>query len=87
MVALSASLDIIVSDYRLPGPRTGVAMVESLRLANGRAIPAIIMTGDTQANVVLEVARAGCDILHKPCPAVAVLAAVARLLGGLRTPT
>lgn len=72
--------DLILSDYRLPGGQTGVDAVGRVRTVNGGAIPAIIMTGDTEAAIALDVARADCDIVHKPCPPSALFAAIARLV-------
>lgn len=73
-------LDLIISDYRLPGDQTGVEVVTALRQANARSIPAIIMTGDTQASIALEAARAACDIVHKPCSPKALISLVARAI-------
>ena len=80
MAFRSPHLDLIVSDYRLPGRRSGVDIVASLRQAYARSIPAIIMTGDTQASIALEVARAGCDIVHKPCHPNVLINTLTRLL-------
>jgi CheY-like chemotaxis protein len=80
LVAVPARLDLIVSDYRLPKHKTGVDVVVSLRQATGRSIPAIVMTGDAQANIALEVARAGCEIIHKPCMPNLLVKAVFRVL-------
>ena len=79
--------DIIVSDYRLPGHQTGVDTVVSIRQRFARSIPAIIVTGDTQAKITLEAAKADCDILIKPFTPAALMSSIARtlLLGNQKT--
>ena len=72
--------DLIISDYRLPGGRTGVEVVAHIRQTTGRPVPAIIMTGDTQATVAREAGQAGCAILHKPCTFAVLIAAIDRAL-------
>jgi CheY-like chemotaxis protein len=74
--ALPERLDLIISDYRLPGGVTGLDGIGQLRQAAGRRIPALLLTGDTQATI----AAAGCALLHKPCAPAAILAAAAGLL-------
>ena len=80
LASLLSPTDLIVSDYRLPGLLTGVEVVERIRQVSGRSIPAIIMTGDTQANVALEAARAGCTIIHKPYTLTVLIEAVDHVL-------
>ena len=80
IAVLPIYLDLIISDYRLPGSVTGVGIVTSIRQALGRSIPAIIVTGDTQSTVALEVARAGCKVAHKPYTPKVLLGMICRLL-------
>ena len=80
MAPLPLLPDLIISDYRLPGQQTGVEVVAHIRQAAGRPIPAIIMTGDTQATVAREAGQAGCAIVHKPCTFAALIAAIDRAL-------
>ncbi len=44
-----AAPEIIVTDLRLPGEMDGLTFVARLRAASGRVIPAIVLTGDTNA--------------------------------------
>ncbi len=76
-------VDLVITDYRLPGATTGVELVTRLRHANGRELPALIVTGDAQQAIVIEAATIGCEILHKPCSPQALLQAIARALGPL----
>ena len=81
MTAQIPSPDIIISDYRLPGNMTGVDTVASIRQLHARPIPAIIATGDTEAKIAIEAARADCDILIKPFTPAALMLAIAKKLG------
>jgi len=72
--------DLIISDYRLAGGLTGLGVVDCVRKANNKAIPALIMTGDTQAAIALDVARMGCYIIYKPCAPSLLMASIARAM-------
>ncbi|GGC77128.1 hybrid sensor histidine kinase/response regulator [Chelatococcus reniformis] len=56
---------LIIADYTLK-QRTGVAIVAAIRRAAGIAIPAIVVTADTEPRVVAHVREAGLPILIKP---------------------
>jgi two-component system CheB/CheR fusion protein len=58
--------DVVVADYNLPGGASGLEVIERLRAASGRALPAIVLTGDIAADVLRKVVAADCDYLHKP---------------------
>ena len=58
--------DVVIADYNLPGDATGLEVVQRLRAAPPRPLPAIILTGDISANVLRRVVAADCDYLHKP---------------------
>ncbi|MEI6557622.1 MAG: ATP-binding protein [Rhodospirillaceae bacterium] len=74
------ALDLIITDYRLPGEVTGVDLVTRLRGNARRRVPAVIITGDTQQTIAAEAAMIECEILHKPCSPQALLRAIARAL-------
>jgi signal transduction histidine kinase len=63
---LGCAPDIILSDYRLPGDTDGIAVITRLREKFGRAIPAILVTGDTAPESLQRIAQAGLPLLHKP---------------------
>ena len=84
MVVAPELLELILTDYRLPGNKTGLDVVAELRRMSGRQIPALLLTGDTQTAIVAEATAAGCSILHKPCSPVTVLAVAARLILAFR---
>ncbi|PWK69731.1 ATP-binding protein [Aminobacter sp. AP02] len=60
------AVDLIISDYRLADGATGVEAIEALCAYLGRAVPAIIVTGDTSPSRLQEVSASGSLILHKP---------------------
>lgn len=58
--------DLLISDYRLRGGRTGLLAVQHIRQALGRQIPAILVTGDTAPDRLIEAHASGLELLHKP---------------------
>ncbi|HYH18734.1 MAG TPA: hybrid sensor histidine kinase/response regulator [Azospirillum sp.] len=58
--------DVIVTDFRLPGPLTGVQVVTRACELTGRPVPGIILTGDTAPERIREAVATGCRLLHKP---------------------
>ncbi len=57
---------VILSDFRLPGPEDGLGVVGELRARFGAGIPAILVTGDTEPAVLQAAESAGMPLLHKP---------------------
>ena len=66
---LERPLDLVISDFHL-GDREpdGLAVIEALRAAHtlGRALPAILLTGDVAPELEAAAARVGVVVLHKP---------------------
>lgn len=60
------SADIIISDYRLGDNINGVECIERLRKSCGTKIPAVLLSGDTDPNLLNDVQNAGFYMLHKP---------------------
>jgi DNA-binding NtrC family response regulator len=58
--------DIVISDYRLLAGETGFQVAQSVGAAFDNALPAIITTGDTNPNLMREIARHGIVIHYKP---------------------
>ena len=59
-------IDGIVADNRLGAGLTGVEASKELRRRAGRAIPTLILTGDTAAERIAEIRSCGFELLHKP---------------------
>lgn len=77
------AVDAIVSDYRLGPDRNGIELVEELRRAAGREIPAVLLTGDIGLTGLPPEARR-MALLHKPADAEVLLDAIERLCRGAR---
>jgi hypothetical protein len=58
--------DVVVSDYRLPGDKTGFDVIAAARQAFGADLPALIITGDTDPAVMRSMADRGIAVQHKP---------------------
>lgn len=58
--------DAVLSDFRLPGPEDGCAVIAALRARFGASLPAVLLTGDTEPAVLLAAEKAGLPLLHKP---------------------
>lgn len=61
-----ARVDLVVADYRLADGVTGFEAIQAIRARLGRAVPAVIVTGDTSPERLKEVTASGARILHKP---------------------
>jgi PAS domain S-box-containing protein len=59
-------IDGIVADNRLGPGLTGVEASTEIRRRAGRAIPTLILTGDTSAERIAEIRSCGFELLHKP---------------------
>jgi CheY-like chemotaxis protein len=72
--------DLIISDYRLSDGKTGIEAIAQLRHEFGGAIPAFLISGDTQSDS-MHLARAnGLHLLHKPVDPMMLRAMVNRML-------
>lgn len=61
-----ATVELIISDYRLAHGATGIDAIRTLCGYLGHAVPSIIITGDTSPSRLKEVSASGSRILHKP---------------------
>jgi CheY-like chemotaxis protein len=62
----SATIDMILSDWRLRGEENGIAAVHAVRAVIGPATPAVLITGDTSAELLKTAHANGLVVLHKP---------------------
>ncbi len=58
--------DVIISDFRLPGGQSGLEAVRLLRELLGVEIPALLISGDTDIELLRMAKEAGLVLLHKP---------------------
>lgn len=72
--------DLLLADYRLRGERTGQDAMMAIRARLGRAIPTVIITGDTAPDRLRNVHAGGAALLHKPVVALQLHTAMTALL-------
>ncbi|MFJ1256310.1 hybrid sensor histidine kinase/response regulator [Cupriavidus sp. CuC1] len=72
--------DLLLADYRLRGERTGQEAMMAIRERLGRAIPTVIITGDTAPDRLRSVHAGGAALLHKPVVAHQLHTAMTALL-------
>jgi signal transduction histidine kinase len=72
--------DAIISDYRLRNGKTGIEAIARLREAAAAPIPAFLMSGDTDLDVVREAKASGLALLHKPVEPATLRAMLAETL-------
>jgi CheY-like chemotaxis protein len=70
--------DLLLCDYNLRGSPDGVTSIKHLRAALGRAVPAIVMTGDTRSQTIDSIASQGVSVLIKPFQAEELMQAMRR---------
>jgi len=83
---LGRAPDLILSDYRLPGGRTGIDAVRVLREAFGETIPAALITGDTAPETIMAINASGLALLHKPLKPAKLRAFLSHLRAGGQVP-
>ncbi|HEX7027169.1 MAG TPA: hybrid sensor histidine kinase/response regulator, partial [Gammaproteobacteria bacterium] len=76
--------DLIIADYRLRESQTGVDAIRSLIGVLKKAVPGILITGDTAPERLQEAARSGFKLLHKPVNAGQLRMVVNHLLARSR---
>ena len=68
--------DILVSDYRLAGSETGFDVIAVSREIIDSALPALLITGDTDPGLIRSMAQHGIKVLYKPIEIDALKAAI-----------
>ena len=74
-----APIDVVLSDWRLRGTETGVEAVRAVRRVCGESTPAVLVTGDTSAEVLTLAHENGLVVLHKPLQPRELLRLIRRL--------
>jgi signal transduction histidine kinase/ActR/RegA family two-component response regulator len=72
-------LDIILTDFRLPGSLNGAELVSRLHHKLGRHVPAAIITGDITREQIATALASGLPVLHKPLDAAQLRALLSAL--------
>lgn len=76
----SAAPDLLLVDFQLDDGDDGLAVVDRLRAALRRPIPALIMTGDVSAVTRQRIADSGLPMLEKPVSGLQLRTVMTRLL-------
>ena len=82
MLAQQGAPDLIISDYRLGHGDDGLAAVAAIRAMAGREVPACLMSGDTDAQLMQSATAAGLTLLHKPVRPAKLRSLLRRLAAG-----
>jgi signal transduction histidine kinase/CheY-like chemotaxis protein len=62
-------IDAILADHRLGAGLTGTETAKEISRRAGRAIPTMVVTGDTAREPLIEISASGFAMLHKPVDA------------------
>ncbi|WP_052400477.1 hybrid sensor histidine kinase/response regulator [Paraburkholderia ginsengisoli] len=72
--------DLLICDLRLRDGENGIEVIERLRTEYNSSIPAMLITGDTAADRLVEVQASELLVLHKPVPNSKLRAATVHLM-------
>ena len=78
-IIADAAPDIIVSDFRLADEETGFDVIQAARKAFGEQLPALLITGDTDPNIMRAMAQQGIIVQYKPMDLDVLRSHLARL--------
>jgi signal transduction histidine kinase/CheY-like chemotaxis protein len=70
---------VLISDFRLPGPRNGLEVIAGLRESFGPGLPGLLLSGDTGPEVLRQATDLGIPLLHKPVRPAKLRAAISHL--------
>lgn len=79
--SLGRAPDLIVSDLRLAGDGDGFAAIDRIREACGRPVPAILLSGENDEELLRRASTAGHRFLLKPLSPTRLLAAIEQEIG------
>jgi DNA-binding NtrC family response regulator len=70
----------IICDYRIRGDENGIDVIRLIQSEYNENVPAMLITGDTAADRLIEAKASGLLLLHKPVPNGKLRAAIANLI-------
>ena len=76
---LGISLSAIICDFRLRNQEDGIQVITTLRKQLQRAVPALLVTGDTAPERVRQAQESGLQVLYKPVKIHALVEALRQL--------
>ena len=71
----------VVTDQRLGAGLSGVETAKQIRSRSGRALPTLVLTGDTAKENIAEIVASGFEVMHKPVASELLRRALARMMG------
>ena len=77
-------VDAVVTDYRLGAGLNGIQTALEIERLSRRALPKLIVTGDTARERLEEIRASGCDFLHKPVSVADLRAKLAEMMASAR---
>lgn len=72
--------DFLICDYRLRNGQDGLSAIRNVRLATGKNIPAVLISGDTAPEHAEKARASGIDMLQKPVAPARLRQVMRRLL-------
>jgi signal transduction histidine kinase/CheY-like chemotaxis protein len=76
---LGARLNAIICDFRLRNDEDGIHVIATLREQLQRAVPALLVTGDTAPERVRQAQQSGLQVMYKPVKIHALVEALRQL--------
>ena len=80
LAAFAERPDLIICDYRLRDGENGTDVIAALQSECNEAIPAMLITGDTAEDRLIEAQASGYLLLHKPVPNGKLRASIVNLM-------
>ncbi len=71
----------IVTDQRLGAGLSGVETAKEILRRSGRALPALVLTGDTARENIAEIRASGFEVIHKPIASEPLRRTLAHMMG------
>lgn len=71
---------LLITDHRLGGTMNGLALIRAITRQQGHVIPALLITGDTEDEVLRGLAEPAIQVLYKPVNPKVLIANITRLL-------
>lgn len=72
---------LVITDHRLGGNMNGLALSHAIACQQGAPVPTLLITGDTEDEVLQRLAEPHIQVLYKPVKPNVLIATISRLLG------
>ena len=79
--------DFLICDYRLRHGHDGLSAIRNVRLAAGKDMPAVLISGDTAPEHADKARASGIDMLQKPVAPARLRQVMRRLLSNPSEPS